>query len=200
MSGEIDAAIAPDRSSPPRFRRAAVIGRSGASGPADRAPVPSWEQVARSHDRFLYSLAYRLCGNHQDAQDLVQEVLLRVRRGLHSYQPGNLEGWLSRITTNTFLDQVRKQRRRPTVPLPDDPDRVLVGSPDVSADLASRDLPDHLQDLLMELPPDYRVVVVLKDVLSFSYEEIAEMVGVPIGTVRSRIHRGRGRLRTALTP
>jgi RNA polymerase sigma-70 factor (ECF subfamily) len=154
--------------------------------------------VARSHDRFLYSLAYRLCGNHQDAQDLVQEVLLRVRRGLRSYQPGNLEGWLSRITTNTFLDRVRKQNRRPTVPLPDEPDRVLEGSPSIEAEIAATDLPDHLQALLMSLAPDYRVAVVLKDVLAFSYEEIADLVDVPIGTVRSRIHRGRGQLRKAL--
>jgi len=160
--------------------------------------VPTWEQVARSHDRFLYNLAYRLCGNHQDAQDLVQEVLLRVRRGLHTYRPGNLEGWLSRITTNTFLDQVRKKQRRPTVPLPDEPDRVLAGSPGADAESASRDLPDHLQTLLLQLPPDYRAAVVLKDVLSFSYEEIADMLDIPIGTVRSRISRGRGRLREAL--
>jgi RNA polymerase sigma-70 factor (ECF subfamily) len=154
--------------------------------------------VAHSHDRFLYTLAYRLCGDHQDAQDLVQEVLLRVRRGLPGYRPGNLEGWLSRITTNTFLDRVRYQRRRPTVPLPDEPDRVLAGSPSADAELASRDLPGHLQELLLTLPPDYRVAVVLKDVLSFSYDEIAEMTDVPVGTVRSRIHRGRGRLRQGL--
>ena len=170
-----------------------------ADGRLDPSLVPTWEQVAHSHDRFLYSLAFRLCGDHQDAQDLVQEVLLRVRRGLSTYQPGNLEGWLGRITTNTFIDRVRKQKRRPTVPLPDEPDRVLAGSPDVHADLAARDLPDHLQALLLELPPDYRVAVVLKDVLSFSYEEIADIVDVPIGTVRSRIHRGRSRLREALS-
>ncbi|MEM7325365.1 MAG: sigma-70 family RNA polymerase sigma factor [Actinomycetota bacterium] len=171
---------------------------SSRRGSADSQSIPTWEEIAHSHDRFLYSLAYRLCGNHQDAQDLVQEVLLRVRRGLNSYRPGNLEGWLSRITTNVFLDQVRRRKRRPTVPLPDDPDRVLVGTPDVDADLAARDLPDHLQALLMDLQPEYRVAVVLKDVLSFSYEEIADMVDAPIGTVRSRIHRGRGKLREAL--
>ncbi|MGF1596254.1 MAG: sigma-70 family RNA polymerase sigma factor [Acidimicrobiales bacterium] len=163
-------------------------------------PVPTWEEVAHRHGRFLYSLSYRLCGNHQDAQDLVQEVLLRVRRGLATYQPGNLEGWLSRITTNTFLDRVRKQQRRPTVPLPDDPDRIMAGQPDVHAELAARNLPDHLQQLLLALPPDYRAAVVLKDVLGYSYEDIAEILGVPVGTVRSRIHRGRGRLRVALTP
>ncbi len=161
--------------------------------------VPSWEEVAHTHGRFIYSLAYRLAGNHHDAQDLVQEVLLRVRRGLATYQPGNLEGWLSRITTNAFLDRVRKQKRRPTSPLPDDPDRVLQGSAGIHAELAQHDLPDDLQQLLADLPVDFRVPVVLKDVLGYSYEEIASQLDVPIGTVRSRIHRGRGRLRTALT-
>ncbi|MGB5756679.1 MAG: sigma-70 family RNA polymerase sigma factor [Acidimicrobiales bacterium] len=176
---------------------------AGSDGPdhggVGSTSVPTWEQVAHGYDRFLYSLAYRLSGNHQDAQDIVQEVLLRVRRGLSTYQPGNLEGWLSRITTNTFLDRVRKQKRRPTVPLPDEPDRVIAGTLDVESEMAARDLPEHLQALLMDLSPDYRVAVVLKDVLSFSYEEISEMTGVPIGTVRSRIHRGRGRLREALS-
>lgn len=124
---------------------------------------------------------------------------MRVRRGLANYQPGNFEGWLSRITTNTFLDRVRKQQRRPTVPLPEEPDRVMVGSPDIESEIAARDLPDHLQRLLADLSPDYRAVVVLKDVMGFSYEEIADFLDVPVGTVRSRIHRGRGRLREALT-
>lgn len=161
--------------------------------------VPTWEEVAHSHSRFIYSVAYRLSGNHQDAQDLVQEVLLRVRRGLATYKPGNLEGWLSRITTNAFLDRVRKQKRRPTQPLPDDPDRVVEGSSGIDAEIAARDLPDHLQQLLSELKPEYRIPVVLKDVMGFSYDDIAEQLDVPIGTVRSRIHRGRSRLRDALT-
>ena len=166
---------------------------------SDPTSVPTWEEVAETHGRFLYSLAYRLTGNHQDAQDVVQEVLLRVRRGLATYRPGNLEGWLSRITTNTFLDRVRKQKRRPTQALPDDPDRYLEGSPGIEAEMAQRDLPDHLQRLLADLPADFRAPVVLKDVMGYSYEEIAEQLDVPIGTVRSRIHRGRSRLREALT-
>ena len=72
---------------------------------ADR--IPTWEEIARDHGRFLYTVAYRLTGNHDDAQDLVQEVLLRVRRGLATFTPGSLEGWLSKITTNAFLDEVR---------------------------------------------------------------------------------------------
>ena len=94
--------------------------------------VPTWEEVARDHGRFLYSVAYRLTGNQEDARDIVQESLLRVRRGLETYTPGNLEGWLARIVTNVFLDDVRKRRRRPTSALPDDPD--LVVPPSAGAD------------------------------------------------------------------
>ncbi len=167
--------------------------------PDQQLTVPTWEEVAEHHGRFLYTLAFRLCGNHQDAQDLVQEVLLKVRRGLANYQPGNLEGWLSRITTNAFLDRTRSRNRRPTVPLPDDPERVLAGTTDIDGELAARDLPEHLQRLLLDLPPDYRAAVVLSDVIGHSYAEIADILGIPIGTVRSRINRGRGRLREALS-
>jgi RNA polymerase sigma-70 factor, ECF subfamily len=146
-------------------------------------------------------VAYRLTGNDADAQDLVQEVLLRVRRGLVTYRPGSLEGWLSRITTNAFLDDVRRRRRRPTVPLPEDADRILsdgAGDPDEA--LAASSLPADIQAALLALPEDFRVAVVLCDVVGLQYDEIAADLGVPIGTVRSRIHRGRALLRKALTP
>ena len=160
--------------------------------------VPSWEEVARDHGRFLYGLAYRLAGNHHDAQDVVQDVLLRVQRGLASYQPGNIEGWLSRITTNAFLDRVRKSNRRPTVAMPDDPDRVVEGSAGADVELAAESLPEDLQQLLSDLTPEYRIPVVLKDVMGFSYDDISETLDIPMGTVRSRIHRGRAQLRDAL--
>src|SRR6186997_1150727 len=147
--------------------------------------APTWEEVARTHGRFLYTVAYRLTGDREDAEDLVQEVLLRVRRGLVTYRPGSLEGWLSRITTNAFLDDVRRRRRRPTVALPDDADRVLVdrnGDPD--AVLAATSLPNDIQAAIRELPEDFRVAVVLCDVVGLQYDEIADDLGVPIGTVR----------------
>ncbi|MCU1374827.1 MAG: polymerase sigma factor, sigma-70 family [Actinomycetia bacterium] len=143
-------------------------------------------------------MAYRLTGNDADAQDLVQEVLVRVRRGLETYRPGSLEGWLSRITTNAFLDEVRRRRRRPTVALPDDPDRVLAGAEDAEAALAATTLPDDIQDAIRGLPDDFRAAVVMCDVVGLTYEEIAAELGVPIGTVRSRIHRGRALLRGVL--
>ncbi len=162
------------------------------------ASVPTWEEIARDHGRFLYTVAYRLTGNHDDSQDLVQEVLLRVERGLVKYQPGNLNGWLSRITTNVFLDGVRKKKRRPEEALPDEPDRVIEGSPGADYELAAMQLPQHIQDALMTLAEDYRSAVVLCDIVGLSYEEISDQLGVPVGTVRSRIHRGRSRLRPLL--
>lgn len=161
--------------------------------------VPTWEEVARDYGRFLYTVAYRLTGDHDDAQDLVQDVLLRVQRGLATYQPGSMEAWLSRITTNAFLDRVRRQKRRPADRLPEeDPDRVLPSSASAAEALDAAVLPEHLQQALRDLPEDYRAAVVLCDVLDFTYEEIAEALDVPVGTVRSRIHRGRTRLRAAV--
>ncbi len=160
--------------------------------------VPTWEEVARDHGRFLYTVAFRLTGNDDDAQDLVQEVLLRVRKGLATYRPGSLEGWLSRITTNTFLDDVRRRRRRPVDPLPENPDWVLPPAEAADEALAGAALPDDVQSALRRLPPDYRAAVVLCDVVGLPYQEIAGALDVPVGTVRSRIHRGRAMLREAL--
>ena len=159
--------------------------------------VPTWEEVARDHGRFMYTVAYRLAGNDEDAQDLVQESLIRVKRGLERYEPGSLEGWLARIVTNVFLDEVRRRRRRPTDALPDDPERVLPPSP--GADEVSTQLSDDIQAALAALPDEFRVPVVLCDVADQSYEQIAATLGVPVGTVRSRLHRGRRMLRTMLS-
>lgn len=160
--------------------------------------VPTWESIARDHGRFIYNVAYRLTGNDDDAQDLVQEVLVRVRKGLRSYTPGSLEGWLARITTNAFLDEVRRRRRRPVEYLPDEPDRVVP--PTAGADIAheEQNLSTDVQAALRELAPEFRSAVVMCDVVGMSYTEIGEALDVPVGTVRSRIHRGRAQLRKIL--
>lgn len=160
--------------------------------------IPSWEEVARRHGRKIYNFAYRLTGNPDDAADLSQEVLLRVRRGLSSYQPGSFDGWLWRITRNAFLDEVRKRQRRPVVPLPEDDRGIGKSSPSPDEVLATVRLGEDVQSALLELPYDFREAVVLCDVVGLTYEEIAEAVDVPVGTVRSRIHRGRKLLRGQL--
>jgi RNA polymerase sigma factor (sigma-70 family) len=165
---------------------------------APEARVPTWEEIARTHGRFIYTVAYRLTGNRDDAQDLVQEVLLRVHRGLATFRPGSLEAWLSRITTNAFLDEVRKKKRRPLEVVPDLPERAVATQRDVDDALAAAKLPDEVQAALSALPDEYRAAVVLCDVVGFDYAEIADALSIPPGTVRSRIHRGRGLLRKKL--
>jgi RNA polymerase sigma factor (sigma-70 family) len=161
--------------------------------------IPSWEDVARTHGRKIYNYAYRLTGNPHDAKDLVQEVLLRVRRGLEGYTPGSFDGWLWRITRNAFLDDVRKRNRRPTSPLPDDVDRLSqVSSPAADDVLASIRLGEDIQKALLDLPVEFREAIVMCDIVGMSYEEIAQAIDAPIGTVRSRIHRGRKLLKERL--
>jgi len=162
--------------------------------------VPTWEEVARDHGRRIYNYAYRLTGNVDDASDLMQEVLLRVRRGLAGYTPGTFEGWLWRITRNAFIDDVRRRKRRPTSPLPEDDRSALIGeSPDPEAVLAESRLSEDVEAALLALPFDFREAVVMCDVVGLSYDDIAEAAGVPVGTVRSRIHRGRRMLREMLS-
>ena len=161
--------------------------------------VPTWEEVARDHGRRIYNFAYRLTGNAHDASDLQQEVLLRVRRGLSGYTPGSFEGWLWRITRNAFIDGVRRRKRRPTAPLPEgDHSPVLGQAPEPDEVLAETRLSRDVQEALLALPYDFREAVVMCDVVDLTYEEIANAIDVPIGTVRSRIHRGRKMLREML--
>ena len=168
-----------------------------ASGDAGWTP-PSWDEVVREHADRVYRLAYRLSGNQHDAEDLTQETFIRVFRSLASYQPGTFEGWLHRITTNLFLDMARRRARVRMEALPDDAERIPGGAPSPDQVYASSHLDPELQAALDELPPDFRAAVVLCDVEGLSYEEIGATLGIKLGTVRSRIHRGRQALRSAL--
>ncbi len=179
---------------PERRRRRFLRGSEDSS-----EQVPTWEDIARDHGRFIYTVAFRLTGNPDDAQDLVQEVLVRVQRGLATYEPGSLHGWLGRITTNAFLDDVRRKKRRPSEALPDEPDLVLPSSPSADDALAAATLSRDVTDALGALKEEFRTPMVMCDLIGMSYEEISEALDVPIGTVRSRIHRARSSLRTALT-
>jgi len=161
--------------------------------------APTWEDVAHRYGRKIYNFAYRLTGNPDDAADLVQEVLLRVRKGLPSYQPGSFDGWLWRITRNAFLDGIRKKNRRLESALPEGDHHALGSSPSPDEVLASIRLSDDVQSALLKLPYEFREAVVLCDVVGLAYDEIAEATDVPVGTVRSRIHRGRKLLRGMLT-
>lgn len=173
---------------------------SGApSGPSQDATLPTWDEVVERHSARVYRLAYRLTGNRHDAEDLTQEVFVRVFRSLPSYTPGTFEGWLHRITTNLFLDGARRKAKIRFDALADDADS-RIPSRAITPDAAVLEgiFDDDVEAALAALPPDFRAAVVLCDIEWLSYEEIADVLDVKLGTVRSRIHRGRSMLRKAL--
>jgi RNA polymerase sigma factor (sigma-70 family) len=185
-----------------------ISAASAGVGAVDGAPAldaaatwtpPSWDDIVREHSTRVYRLAYRLTGNQHDAEDLTQEVFVRVFRSLSSYTPGTFEGWLHRITTNLFLDQARRKQRIRFDGLPDDVgDRLPGREPGPERAWEHNNLDYDVQRALDALPPDFRAAVVLCDIEGLSYEEIAATLDVKLGTVRSRIHRGRALLRSEL--
>lgn len=161
---------------------------------------PSWDEVVRSHSSRIYRLAYRLTGNAHDAEDLTQDVFVRVFRSLSTYRPGTFEGWLHRITTNLFLDRARRKQRIRFDALAEGAADRLPGREQAPDDrLYDQMLDADIQAALDTLSPDFRAAVVLSDIEGLSYEEVAATLEIKIGTVRSRIHRGRSQLREQLT-
>jgi RNA polymerase sigma-70 factor, ECF subfamily len=166
-------------------------------------------ELAMEHMPALYSAALRMTRNPSDAEDLVQETYLRAYRGFGGFTEGtNLRAWLYRILTNTYINSYRAAKRRPEIADVEDVEDLYLyhrlssadGSPSRSAEeeaLASF-TDDEVKAAIESLPEAFRMAVLLADVEGFSYKEIAEITDVPIGTVMSRIHRGRRALQKAL--
>lgn len=160
--------------------------------------APTWEQLVRDHSDRVYRLALRLTGNRPDAEDLTQDVFVKVFKSIHDFQPGTLNGWLHRITTNLYIDGARRKQRLRLDAQSNVPDHVW-GEADGPGELHDEAELDHdVAAALASLTPEVRVAVVLCDVESMSYEEIAQVLDVRLSAVRSRIHRGRTQLRKAL--
>src|SRR5215471_8382435 len=175
-----------------------AVDQAGPDEAAQWTP-PSWEEVVREHSARVYRLAYRLTGNSHDAEDLTQEVFVRVFTSLSSYTPGTFERSLHRITTNLCLDITRRKQRIRFEGLGEETAAKLCGAePTPSQAFDDRHLDFDIAAALAGLAPEYRAAVVLCDIEGLTYEEIADALGVKLGTVRSRIHRGRAQLRAAL--
>ncbi|WP_022909608.1 sigma-70 family RNA polymerase sigma factor [Aestuariimicrobium kwangyangense] len=161
--------------------------------PAPGPETPTWEQLVRDHSDMVYRVAFRLTGNQHDAEDLTQDVFVRAFKSIHAFEPGTLTGWLHRITTNLFIDQTRRRQKIRIDPMAEAQERVTA-----TGEAPDHDLDHDITRALAELTPEHRVAVVLCDIEGLSYDEIASILDVSVTTVRSRIHRGREKLRTSL--
>jgi RNA polymerase sigma factor (sigma-70 family) len=159
----------------------------------------AWEQLVRLHTRPVYALCYRFTGSNAEAQDLTQEVFVRVFRTLKSFRSteGSFATWLTRVTRNLLIDHYRRTRQeRVTDSIEDQlPTLEQAGTaerPDRA--LAGREASEILQAGLQKLSPDLREAVILRDLQEMEYREIAQVLSIPEGTVKSRINRGRAEL------
>lgn len=178
--------------------RDAVVGTARFDATGVSSDMPSWSDLVAQHGDRVYRLAFRLCGNAHDAEDITQEAFIRVFRSLDRYKPGTFEGWMHRIVTNLFLDMARRRARIRFEALPEDAERVPGRARSPEQVLSEESFDPILQTALANLSPEFRAAVVLSDIEDLSYEEVGRILGVKMGTVRSRIHRGRAALRAEL--
>lgn len=182
----------------------------GSAGGANTATAEEIEEEALKQVDALYRTALRMTRNPQDAEDLVQETYFRAFRSAHQFQRGtNLRAWLFKILTNSFINQYRKRARKPLSGSLEDVEEFYLynhlvdngmqpASPDPEATVIDQFAEEEVISALDRLPVEFRQVVLLADVEGFAYKEIADIVGIPVGTVMSRLHRGRRRLQKEL--
>ncbi|GJM30992.1 MAG: RNA polymerase sigma factor RpoE [Cyclobacteriaceae bacterium] len=173
--------------------------------------------IKKQHDRIfeeeflpqidaLYTFAYHLTYNEDDANDLVQETYLKAYRFIDSYHEGtNAKAWLFRILKNAFINQYRKKSKQPTkvdyeeiINYHDEEDSQYSSYLDLREEMFQGMMGDEVTTAINALPVDFRVVILLCDIEGFTYEEIAKIIDIPIGTVRSRLHRARNMLKEKL--
>jgi RNA polymerase sigma factor (sigma-70 family) len=173
---------------------------------AQRGDVESFNELVRLFEGRVYNLCYRMLGDADSAADAAQDAFLAAFRNLRSFRGGSFRSWMLRIATNTCYDVLRVRKRRPSVSLDIEADDESASSPLQIADSAEspddfaqrRELAAAIQDGLTALPDEQRIVLILSDIQGLAYEEIAQITNSNLGTVKSRLSRGRARLREVL--
>jgi RNA polymerase sigma factor (sigma-70 family) len=173
---------------------------------AQRGDVESFNELVRLFEGRVYNLCYRMLGDADSAADGAQDAFLSAFRNLRSFRGGSFRSWMLRIATNTCYDVLRARKRRPSVSLDIEADDESDSSPLQIADTAEspddfaqrRELAAAIQNGLAELPDEQRIVLILSDIQGLAYEEIAQITNSNLGTVKSRLSRGRARLRDVL--
>ena len=173
---------------------------------AQRGDVESFNELVRLFEGRVYTLCYRMLGDSESAADAAQDAFLAAFRNLKSFRGGSFRSWMLRIATNTCYDVLRVRKRRPSVSLDIEADDESASSPLQIADTAEspddfaqrRELAAAIQQGLTALPDEQRIVLILSDIQGLAYEEIAQITNSNLGTVKSRLSRGRARLREVL--
>lgn len=159
--------------------------------------VAAWEELLTAHQRKVYNLCYRFTGNVADAEDLTQEIFIKVYQTLRSFDPAQSQfaTWLNRVARNHLIDHYRRTRHDRANPSLDDEDGPIepraAATSDPAAGVVERERRELLQEALNKLSPDMREVLILRDLQEMDYAEIVSILGIPEGTVKSRINRGR---------
>lgn len=172
---------------------------------AQKGSLSAFNQLVMAYQGTAYNVAYRVIGNADAAADACQEAFIKAYQAINQYRGGSFKSWLLRIVTNACYDQLRYKSRRPAASLEDlteetddHNEKLINGSEKPEEYLMRGELGEMIQLGINHLPDDQRVILVLSDVQGFSYQEIAEIVGQPLGTIKSRLSRGRQRLRDFL--
>lgn len=173
---------------------------------AQRGDLQAFNQLVLRFQDAVYGLTLRMLGSSQPAEDATQEAFIRAWRRIDTYRGGSFRSWLFTIAANQARDELRRRQRRPARSLDearDDPDRPDLDpptdEPSPDAEFERGEMRAALEQALMTLPDDWREVVVLSDIHGLDYREISEATGLPLGTVKSRLSRARGRLRDVIS-
>ncbi len=174
---------------------------------SQKGDLEAFNRLVIAYQDMVFNQAYRVMGELSAAEDATQEAFVSAYRKIRSYRGGSFKAWLLRIVTNACYDELRRRKRRPTVPLePVDPYDEVMESPHWLADpgetpeerVTRSELGQAIQDCLEQLSTDFRVVVVLVDIQGLDYQQAAQAMGTPLGTIKSRLARARGGLRECL--